>query len=138
MSMYSITELSNGNCQCLCRIQDGVDRWTSQTKEQAVRSLIKAAKTMNGTTITEKNIHFEGPIPHYPSTKPKAYLDISSLRAGDNIQEEWTVATKRALLDEVEKLRAALPIVQPRDDPYEAMKTEQYGHGLMDGVAGRG
>lgn len=32
-------------------------------------------------------------------------LDTGSLRATDNLQEEWTVATKMALLDEIEKLR---------------------------------
>lgn len=34
--------------------------------------------------------------------------DFLSLRAGDNIQERWTVATKLALLDEVNKLRETL------------------------------
>lgn len=59
MSMYSIIELDNGTYQCICRVQDGVERWTEETKEKAERSLIGGAKAMNGAMITKDDIHFE-------------------------------------------------------------------------------
>lgn len=32
-------------------------------------------------------------------------VDTNSLRAGDNIQEQWTIKTKLAVLDEIDQLR---------------------------------
>lgn len=69
MSMYSIIELGNGTYQCICRVQDGIERWTEETKEKAVRSLIGGAKAMNGVDITEREIHFEAQIPHFTSAE---------------------------------------------------------------------
>lgn len=69
MKMYSIVELGDKRFQCICRIQDGIERWTEDTRDKAIRSLINAAKTMNWVTITEKDIHFEPHIPHFTSTE---------------------------------------------------------------------
>ncbi len=63
MNMYSIVELDNEKFQCICRIQDGVERWSAKSREEAVLSLINGAKVMNGTRIAEKDIYFEAHIP---------------------------------------------------------------------------
>lgn len=71
MSMYSIIELGNSDYLCICRIQDGVERWKETIKEKAVHSLINAAKVLNWTTITEKDIHFKSPISHHTQSREK-------------------------------------------------------------------
>ena len=76
MSMYSIVELGNGEYQCICRIQDGTERWIAKSKEEAVLSLRNGAKVMNGTTITEKDIHFEEHIPHLTSSESSPLVTI--------------------------------------------------------------
>ncbi len=70
MSMYSIIELDDSGklFQCICRIQDGTEHWAEDSKQKAVHSLVGAAKTMNGTTISESDIHFEPHIPHSTSS----------------------------------------------------------------------
>lgn len=68
--MYSIIELRDGTYQCICRAQDGTERWTEKDKDTAVEELINAAKALNGTKITEKDIHFEPHIPHFASSQP--------------------------------------------------------------------
>ncbi len=76
MSMYSIIELGNGDFQCICRIQDGTERWPEKSKAIAMRSLIGAAKAMNGATITEQDIHFEAHIPHFTSAEPSPLATV--------------------------------------------------------------
>lgn len=76
MSMYSVVELGNGQYQCFCRIQDGVERWTRDTKQDAAYSLINAAKVLNGATITEKDIHFEAPMPRFTSTESSSLTRV--------------------------------------------------------------
>ncbi len=70
MKMYSIVELGDSGklFQCICRIQDGTERWTEDSRQKAVRSLIGAAKVMNGATISESDIYFEPRIPHSTSS----------------------------------------------------------------------
>ena len=69
MRMYSIAELDDEEklFQCACRIQDGTEIWVEDTKEKAIYSLIKAAESLNGKTITEEDIYFEPCIPHFTS-----------------------------------------------------------------------
>lgn len=61
MKMYSIVELGDTGklFQCICRVQDGTERWIEETREKAVSNLIGAAKTLNGATINEEDIYFE-------------------------------------------------------------------------------
>lgn len=57
--MYSIQQKTTGQWHCECVIQDGTERWDEDTREAAVRSLIRAARTLNGSYITEKDINFK-------------------------------------------------------------------------------
>lgn len=77
MSLYSIVELGDSEklFQCACRIQDGTERWTEDTREKAVTNLIGAAKMMNGATITEKDIHFDR-MSHSASSKTSPFTTI--------------------------------------------------------------
>lgn len=56
--MYSIIELEGGKFQCICYIQDGVENWIETSRDEAIQSLVRAAKTLNGSSITEVDIHF--------------------------------------------------------------------------------
>ena len=71
MSMYSVIELGDSGklFQCMCRIQDGVERWKDDSREDAVQNLIDAAKILNGVIITEEDIHFEPRIPNFTCTE---------------------------------------------------------------------
>lgn len=56
--MYTIIRLLNGKWAVECRIQDGTERWQEDSRKEAVRSLIRAAKTLNGSHIHEGDIEF--------------------------------------------------------------------------------
>lgn len=54
--MYYITKLLNGDWLVECMIQDGWERWREFSRENAIHSLIRAAKTLNGAYIREDDI----------------------------------------------------------------------------------
>lgn len=54
--MYSINVLPGGIFECLCRIQDGTERWEENSLENAISTMISAAWTMNGTRINRTMI----------------------------------------------------------------------------------
>jgi hypothetical protein len=56
--MYNITKLLNGEWYVECRIQDGTERWHKASRQEAVHSLISAARTLNGSYIREDDISF--------------------------------------------------------------------------------
>ena len=56
--MYQIVKGLDGKFYCSVRLQDGVEMWTDDTLEEAIRTVISGAKTCNNATITEKNIVF--------------------------------------------------------------------------------
>lgn len=56
--MYTIIRLLNGEWAIECRIQDGTERWRKPTRKAAIQSLISAARTLNGSYITEDSITF--------------------------------------------------------------------------------
>jgi len=57
--MYSIHEIiPNKEYKCSLMIQDGYERWTSKTLEEAYSEMIEGAKIMNGTTIKPADIMF--------------------------------------------------------------------------------
>lgn len=56
--MYSITRMLDGSWYCECRIQDGTERWSHKSRQEAVHSLISGARTLNGSYIREDDIAF--------------------------------------------------------------------------------
>lgn len=60
--MYTIYLLENGKFECHGMVQDGTERWTEDTLEKAIKSMIEFAKYGNHAKITKKNISFKKPI----------------------------------------------------------------------------
>lgn len=56
--MYSIVYQLDGKIRGSCTIQDGTETDFYASKEEAIKSLINAAKVMNGMNITERDIKF--------------------------------------------------------------------------------
>ena len=56
--MYKIIKQLDGKYLALCRIQDGTERYIHATRDEAIRSLIRDAKVMNGSIIDEFDIEF--------------------------------------------------------------------------------
>lgn len=56
--MYQITELLDGKWACAVMIQDGTERWTKDTRQEAVQSVISGARVLNGSYIKESDISF--------------------------------------------------------------------------------
>lgn len=56
--MYRITQLTTGMFLCECQIQDGTESWQEAIRQEAVQSLIRAARTLNGVYIREDDIEF--------------------------------------------------------------------------------
>jgi len=56
--MYNITELLSGNWHCAVGIQDGTERWTENSRTEAVQSVIAAARVLNGSYINQDDISF--------------------------------------------------------------------------------
>ena len=56
--MYSIIKQIDGKYGMCCTIQDGVETKVCISKEEAVKTLIKWAKYLNGTVIKRKDIKF--------------------------------------------------------------------------------
>ena len=46
--MYAIYKQQDGKYYCTGMLQDGTERWTKDTLEEAIKSLKEFAKTMNG------------------------------------------------------------------------------------------
>lgn len=98
--MYTIYCEAN-KYRCEVRIQDGTERWEKPGLEEAVKSVIQAARIMNGTYITQKDIE----IIYVPKSTPivseedfkllqdikrgaKIVLDYGDPRIRMNISEE--------------------------------------------------
>ncbi len=56
--MCEIYSMADGTFRCVGKIQDGTERWTCNTLEEAVKSMKRFAKVMNGTKIKKKHIAF--------------------------------------------------------------------------------
>lgn len=56
--MYQIVLGLDGKYYCICRVQDGTERWTESDLETAVTKVKEFAKVMNGTKIKRKEISF--------------------------------------------------------------------------------
>ena len=56
--MYAIYQHADGTFYCGGGLQDGTERWTRSTLEEAVKSLKDFAKSLNGTKIKRKDIGF--------------------------------------------------------------------------------
>lgn len=75
--MYTISVEPDGSCYCEGRVQDGTETWTKPNRREAVQSMIRFARVMNGTYITEKNIKiFESGGRQLPSTDEQLLHDI--------------------------------------------------------------
>jgi hypothetical protein len=55
--MYTIFK-TDGTFHCEGRLQDGTERWTKPTLEEAIKSMKHFAKVMNGMKIKKKDIQF--------------------------------------------------------------------------------
>ena len=57
--MYSIIKQADGTYLCECVIQDGTERWTKATLEDAIQSLKEAGKALNGwDKVRKKDISY--------------------------------------------------------------------------------
>lgn len=54
--MYEIYCREDGTFTCVGRLQDGTERWTSLSLDEAIKSLKKFAKVMNGSTLKKGGI----------------------------------------------------------------------------------
>lgn len=72
--MYTI-ECINNSYYCYCRIQDGIERWQSKTLEEAIDSMIKAAKAYNHAKITQDDIEIQ--VPKNNTRLPKEKLAVT-------------------------------------------------------------
>lgn len=61
--MYIITELTTGKWYCELMIQDGWERWEKNTREEALRSMIRGARALNNSYIHEGDIVFQKQAP---------------------------------------------------------------------------
>lgn len=61
--MYTIYVHNNGSCDCVCRLQDGTERFSCPNLDEAVRKVKQFAKVMNGMKIKKKDIAFLRPVP---------------------------------------------------------------------------
>ena len=64
--MYIITEGLDGLWHCELMIQDGWERWTAHSREEAITSMIKGARTLNHGYIREDDITFQKQRPKPP------------------------------------------------------------------------
>jgi hypothetical protein len=80
--MYRITKLLNGKYWIECTIQDGTERWERDTRNEAISSLISAARSLNGNRITASDITFLGEKPEKPdkSVTDEEYEIIRGIR----------------------------------------------------------
>jgi len=78
--MYQITHLSDGSWLVECMIQDGWERWNESCRENAIHSLIAAARVMNGAYIREDDIqHFVQPAAAMPTKEDMPEADLKLL-----------------------------------------------------------
>ena len=56
--MYTIIKLLNGKYLGQFRLQDGTERYTFDTLEEAIKEAIQFARVLNGTKIKRKSITF--------------------------------------------------------------------------------
>lgn len=54
--MYTINQTPTGKFACSLTIQDGTERWERDTLEEAVTSVITAARVMNGTYLLREEV----------------------------------------------------------------------------------
>jgi hypothetical protein len=54
--LYAVIAKPNGKYICECGIQDGTERWEEDTLEEALQSVVRAAKTLNGTYLRPDQI----------------------------------------------------------------------------------
>lgn len=102
--MYSIVEKLDRTWVCEVRIQDGIERFTEQSRQEAIFSVIKSARILNGTYITEKDIEFLKEWAPAPGEEPGG--------------RELAADANRTLLD---KIRRKELVVLPHNDPRVAM-----------------
>jgi hypothetical protein len=78
--------MRDGSFLCEYRIQDGTERFTEKTLNDAIHGLISAARAMNGSFITEKNIEVrdEVVVPNPPMSDADAKT-LSDIRRGVSV-----------------------------------------------------
>lgn len=77
--MYSVIALPNGKYQCNCRIQDGTERWEKATLEEALQSMVQAARVMNGSYIRHDEIEVHASSPIRPTANTVSDEDMALL-----------------------------------------------------------
>lgn len=119
--MYSITKLLNGEWLVECRIQDGTECWREKSRQEAIHSLIRSARVMNGSHIHEGDITFEEEDPPKARettaadaklldeirTKRKIVLDHTDKRLQYRITDkecDLIIAIREGRLDVVERI----------------------------------
>lgn len=81
--MYWITKLNNGKYLCEVRIQDGTERWTEESEDEAVHSVIQGARVLNGSYIRRDDISIWNEPPKQPNTVSDEDMKLlSEIRRG--------------------------------------------------------
>lgn len=60
--MYTIYQMPDGTYSCEGRLQDGTERWTKPTLEEAIKSMKGFARTMNNTKLKKRQITYLRPV----------------------------------------------------------------------------
>lgn len=57
--MYTIYQIDTNAFVCRCRFQDGIEKWEERNLQQAIASMIVAAKEINHEIITKERIRIK-------------------------------------------------------------------------------
>lgn len=111
---YTITQLGQDKFACGVMIQDGWERWEERTLDEAVRSVIDAAKVLNGTELTRENISIVFPVADVPDrrteTVPSDGIEAADERILQHLADAGNefVATKQTHPDDLPDFRRAI------------------------------
>ena len=83
--MYRVSKLSDSLWNCQVQIQDGTERWTEKTREEAVFSVIKAARTLNSTYIKESDIEIINEVPTIGQLALESMRLLDSIKRGEKV-----------------------------------------------------
>ena len=106
--MYEIYERADGKWNVCCMIQDGTERWEEADLETAIKSLKKAAKTLNNSVIKRKDITITKLVSTIPMVSPvkkaekvdlleEAYILLSYLDLESTGNPVWSKQVKKWL-----------------------------------------
>ena len=112
---YTITQLGRDKFACGVMIQDGWERWEEHSVDEAIQSVIRAAKTLNGTELTKENISIVfPPVAEIPDRRTETMSGDGIKAADEQILQHLAdagnefVATKQTHPDDLPDFRRAI------------------------------